>query len=93
MSSSTSVVATTGAARSTSQRARYRRLLQLRWWLLPKLLAAPPRGAAIDILFNFSGGCCRSYRHHPQGLAIDISLNLVLVAIIFLATPTKGSLR
>jgi hypothetical protein len=43
MSSSTSVVAATGATASTSQGARHRRLLQLRWWLLLELPAAPPR--------------------------------------------------
>jgi hypothetical protein len=29
-----------------------------RWWPLPEIPAAPPRGPAIDV-FNFSGGRCR----------------------------------
>jgi hypothetical protein len=27
----------------------------------------PPRGPAIDVFFNFSGGCCRRYQQHPLG--------------------------
>jgi hypothetical protein len=26
-----------------------------------------PRGAAIDVFFNFGGGCCQKYRQHPSG--------------------------
>jgi hypothetical protein len=43
------------------------RCVQLRWWPLPDLPIAPPRGPAIDV-----------------------SLNLVHVTRIFLATPTRG---
>jgi hypothetical protein len=28
-----------------------------------------PRGPAIDIFFNFGGGCCRTFRQHPQGVS------------------------
>jgi hypothetical protein len=30
--------------------------------LLLGRLTAPSRGAAIDVFFNFGGGCCREYR-------------------------------
>jgi hypothetical protein len=74
------------------QGARHRRLLHLRWWLLPDYRQHPQR-AAIDIFFIFSGGCCRSTDSTPRGLAIDVWLKLVPVASIFLATPTRGQLR
>jgi hypothetical protein len=41
---------------------RHRRL-QLWWWPLSDLLPAPPRRATINV-FNFVGGCCRTYRSH-----------------------------
>jgi hypothetical protein len=68
--SSTSVVDVVGHAASTPQGARHQRL-QLRWWTLPDLPPAPPRGPAIDV-FNFDGGRCRTYRQHPQGPTIDV---------------------
>jgi hypothetical protein len=43
-SSSTSMVAATGAPDITSQGPRHQRLHQLRWWPLPKLPATPPGG-------------------------------------------------
>jgi hypothetical protein len=46
---------------------RHRCLLQLRWWMLPKIPIAPLRGAAIDVFFNFGGGCCQKYWQHPPG--------------------------
>jgi hypothetical protein len=46
---------------------RHRHLPQLRWWLLLEILTAPPRGPAIDVFLNFSGGCCWTFRQHPQG--------------------------
>jgi hypothetical protein len=64
--SSTSVVDVVGHAASTPQGARHQRL-QLRWWTLPDLPLAPPRGPAIDV-FNFDGGRCRTNRQHPQGV-------------------------
>jgi hypothetical protein len=133
--SSTSVVATAGPAASNPQGAHHRRL-QHRWWPLPEISIAAPRGPTIDI-FNFSGGRCRTCRQHPQGArhrrlqfrwwslpglptapprggppltsttpvvaaaknpdsnsqghAVDVSLNLVPAARIFLPTPTRGA--
>jgi hypothetical protein len=65
--SSTVVVAAVGPPDSTPLGAYHRRL-QLRWWPLPDLPTAPPRGPAIDVfnfdgdpaidVFNFSGGRC-----------------------------------
>jgi hypothetical protein len=61
-----------------------------------------PRGATIDDLLNFGGGCywtlvVAAARHSggtPQGgAAIDVWLNLVPAASIFLTTPTMGPLR
>jgi hypothetical protein len=66
------------AARNTGsipQGACHRRLLQLQWWLLPKILTALPRGATIDVFFNFDGGCYQKYRQHPRGAAIDVFFN------------------
>jgi hypothetical protein len=61
-SCSTSVVDAAGAPGSTLQGARHQRPHQLRWWPLPELPAAPPRGATIDVLLNFGGGHCQSSR-------------------------------
>jgi hypothetical protein len=61
--SSTSMVAAVRHASSTPQGAYYRRL-QLQWWLLPDLPAAPLKGPTIDVS-NFAGGYCRTYRQHP----------------------------
>jgi hypothetical protein len=36
---------------------------------------ASPRGPAIDVFINFSGGRCRGSRQHPQGPAIDVFIN------------------
>jgi hypothetical protein len=58
--SSTLVVATAGPAASTPQGVRHRRL-QLRWWPLPGLPPAPPRGLYIDV-FNLGGGRGRAYQ-------------------------------
>jgi hypothetical protein len=66
-SSLTSVVAAAGATDSTSQGACHRHLLQLQWWLLLELSTAPPWGPAIDVFFNFGGGCCWSYWQHLPG--------------------------
>jgi hypothetical protein len=74
--SPTPVVAAAGPADSTIQGAHHRRL-QLRWWPLPDLPAATPRGAAIDVA-NSAGG---------------MSPNMEPAARIFLATPTRGPLR
>jgi hypothetical protein len=62
MLSSTSAVDTTGPTDSASQGAHHRRCLQTQWWTLPDLSAAPPRGAAIDIIFNLGGGHCWTHR-------------------------------
>jgi hypothetical protein len=57
----------------------YRRLLQLLWWPLPDLPAAPPRGPAIDILLNYSGGHCQTSRQHPpRGLPSMFCLTTVV---------------
>jgi hypothetical protein len=61
------VVAAVRAPDSTSQGARHRHLLQLRWWPLPKLPAAHPRGPAIDIIFNFGGGHYQNTQQHTLG--------------------------
>jgi hypothetical protein len=80
--SPTSVVAAARHVSSTPQGAHHRRL-QLWWWPLLDLPAAPPRGSAIDAfnfgggryrtchqpidVSNFGGGRCRTYRQHPPG--------------------------
>jgi hypothetical protein len=63
--SPTPVVAAAGPAASTPQGAHHRRL-QLRWWPLPDLPTAPPRGAAIDISSS-GGGRYWTCRQHPPG--------------------------
>jgi hypothetical protein len=45
----TSVVAAAGNPDSTPRGAHHQRL-QLRWWPLPEIPTAPPRGPTIDIL-------------------------------------------
>jgi hypothetical protein len=35
-----------------------------------------PRGPAIDVFFNFNGGCCQGFwQHLPGGPAIDVFFN------------------
>jgi hypothetical protein len=63
--SPTSVVVVVIPADSTPQGARHRRL-QLWWWPLLDMPAAPPRGPTIYVA-NFGGGRCRTCRQHPQG--------------------------
>jgi hypothetical protein len=87
MSSSTLVVVAVGATGSTPYGPHHRCLLQLRWWLLPKLPAAPLRGPAIDIFFNFSGGYCRSYQQHLPG-SPPLTSSSILVVDATRATDT-----
>jgi hypothetical protein len=47
----------------------------------------PPRGPAVDVFFNFGGGCCRSYRQHPLGAPPSMSSSTSVVA----ATEATGS--
>jgi hypothetical protein len=89
-SASTSVVAATGAIGSNSEGPRHRRLLQLRWCLVPELSSTPLKGPVIDVFFNFGGGCCRSYRHHPQGASHRRLVKLGTCCQYFLVTPTRG---
>jgi hypothetical protein len=46
-------------------------------WCILDDAAGPtsPRGPAIDVFINFSGGRCRGSRQHPQGPAIDVFIN------------------
>jgi hypothetical protein len=60
------VVAATGDTGSTPHEARHR-CLQLQWWPLPEIPAAPPTGPAINV-FNIDGGRYRTCRQHPQGV-------------------------
>jgi hypothetical protein len=50
--SPTSVVAAIGDIDSTPQEARHRRLFQLRWWSLPDIPIAPPRGPIVNVWLN-----------------------------------------
>jgi hypothetical protein len=50
------------------------------------------QGGTINILLNYGGGRCRSSRSTPRGPAIDVWLNLVPVASIFLVTPNRWPL-
>jgi hypothetical protein len=76
---------------STPQGAWHRRL-QLCWWLLPDIPATSPRGAAIDVFFNFGGGCYRTYRQYPPGgLPSMSSSTTVVVAVGHTgSTPSGG---
>jgi hypothetical protein len=73
MSSSTLVVA---AAGSTSQRAHHQRLHQLRWWQLPVLPVAPPRGAAIDIWLNLLPVIIIFWRHLQGGTMLNTTTTI-----------------
>jgi hypothetical protein len=77
--SSTSVVVATGHTASTPRGDRHRRL-QLRWWPLPDMLSAPPRGPAIDVS-NFGGGRCQTCRQHPLGGPPSTSPTSVVAAV------------
>jgi hypothetical protein len=62
---STLVVAAARNPDSNPLGARHR-CLQLRWWPLPDLPPAPPRGPAIDV-FNSGGGRCQTCHQQPLG--------------------------
>jgi hypothetical protein len=83
--SSTSVVAIAGPTASTTQGAHHR-CLELRWWLLPDLPPAPPRGPAIDV-FSFGGSRCLTCRQHPTGGLPSMPSPLVVAA----AKPAASS--
>jgi hypothetical protein len=90
-SSLTSVVAAVGATDGTSQGAHHRHLLQHRWWLLSELSAAPPRGAAIDVFFNFGSGYYRSCPQHlPKGPLSTSSSTSVVVAAEATGSTSQG---
>jgi hypothetical protein len=80
-----SVVVTARPTASSPQGARRRRL-QLRWWPLPNLPTATPRGPTIDIS-NSGGGRYRTCRQHPPGGPPSTSPTLV-VATAGLPTAT-----
>jgi hypothetical protein len=75
MSSSATVVVTIGSTGSTAQGAHHQCLLQQWWWPLLDSPAAPHRGPAIDVFYNFGGGRCRTRQQHPQGTTIDVFFN------------------
>jgi hypothetical protein len=85
--SSTLVVAATRLAASTPG-DRHRRL-QLRWWPLPEFLTTPRRGPPSKSL-ALVVAAARYAASTPRGPAVDVWLNLVPAARIFLATPTRG---
>jgi hypothetical protein len=87
----TPVVAAVGPADSTPQGALHQRR-QLRWWSLPDLLEAPP-GARHRRRQLWWWPLPDLPVAPPRGPAIDVSLNLVPAARIFLATPTRGPPR
>jgi hypothetical protein len=62
------------------QGPRHRRLLQLCWRLLSEILAAPPKGLAIEIFFNLGGGCYRRYQQHPEGAPSSMSSSTSVMA-------------
>jgi hypothetical protein len=73
----------------TSQGAHHQSLHQLRWWPLPELPTAPPKGAAIDVLINFSGGHYRNSRQHLPGGPPSMSSSTSMVANA--GTPSSTS--
>jgi hypothetical protein len=88
--SSTLVVAATRLAASTPG-DRHRRL-QLRWWPLPEFPTTPRRGPPSKSL-ALVVAAARYAASTPRGPAVDVWLNLVPAARIFLATPTRGGHR
>jgi hypothetical protein len=70
----------------------HHRRLQLWWWPLPEILTATPRGPPLMSSPSVvaAAGTAGST---PRGFAIDVSLNLVTAARIFLVTPTRGPPR
>jgi hypothetical protein len=54
---------------------------------------SPPKGPAIDVFFNFSGGCCRSYRQHlPRGPPSTSSSTSVVVTVGATGNTSQGRL-
>jgi hypothetical protein len=81
MSSSTSMVDATGPADSTPQGACHRRHLQPRWWTLLDSSASPPKGPAIDIIFETQWRTLSDpLAAPPRGPDIDIFLTSVVNA-------------
>jgi hypothetical protein len=65
------------------------RCVQLRWWPLPDLPIAPPRGPAIDVSI-FGGDGCQTCFQHPPGVLPSMSPSLVLAAARPTASTPKG---
>jgi hypothetical protein len=82
-------VVATGTPDSTSQGPRHRCLHQLHWWLMLELPVAPPGGPPSTSCSTMAIAAAGTTSITPRGPAIDVWLNLVHVANIFLATPTK----
>jgi hypothetical protein len=70
----------------------HHRRLQLRWWQLPDLPPATPRGPAIDIS-NSGGGRCRTCRQHPPGVRRRRFTKLGTCPQIFFGDTYQGGHR
>jgi hypothetical protein len=64
-------------------------ILLLRWWPLPDMPPAPPRGPAIDV-FNFNSGRCQTCRQHPPRGPPSTSSTSVVAAAGHAATTPRG---
>jgi hypothetical protein len=86
--SPTSVVAAAEPTASTPQGARHRHL-QLWWWPLLDMSAAPPRGPTIDV-FNFGDGRSRTYWQHLLGGPPSTSPTSVVTDVGPAASTPRG---
>jgi hypothetical protein len=64
------------------------RLPRLRWWLLPKLPAAPPEGPAVDVFIDYDGGAIGAPSSTTRGPAIDVWLKTWYLSPAFLLRDT-----
>jgi hypothetical protein len=57
------------------------------------LLAAPPKGSAIDVFINFGGGCCRRSRQHLPAAPPSMSSSTLVVATAGAPDSTSQGVR
>jgi hypothetical protein len=55
--------------------ARHQHLLQPLWWPLPGSSVAAPMGPALDVSFDYGGGCCWTRAVPPKGATINVSFD------------------
>jgi hypothetical protein len=82
------MVAAAGAPGSTPRGPAVERLHRLRWWLLPELPAAPPRGLPSNVFIDYDGGATGAPGSTTRGPAFDVWLKIWYLSTAFLLRDT-----